>query len=229
MNNSKGFTLIELLIAITIVGVLAAITAPNLGFTNKPLQQATNQTLGILKQARSRAIVTTSIYQVMPTSTNQLSIKTAQARVCAASTQLTNAASNTDTILRVASVNGFAIGDWVLVDSSSTKKSIIATDPDTNTITLDQPLGSAAPINANVKLAISWINDASFSNEDLTLPQGITMSSTSWALCFNSRGIANQYNNAGSVVGSLTVNLADTSGKQNNIQVLQGGAVNANF
>lgn len=229
MENSKGFTMPELLVILAIIGIMSVIAGPQLLFANKPLQNGTNQLVGILKQTRSRAMVTTSIYRVKPTSATQLEVKTAQARACAGSTQLTQIANTNDTMLHVASVNSFGVGDQVIVGTSPNSNSVIATDPGTNIITLGQPLGSTQPINADVKLSVNWTSEPSFSNEDLTLPKEIQMNPTNWILCFDSRGIANQYNNSGIVNGDLTVTLTDTSGKQSNVNVLQGGVVSASF
>lgn len=229
MENAKGFTMIELLVILAIIGILAVTVGPQMLFANKSLQNATNQVSGIFKLTRTRAMVTTSIRRVKPTSATQISVQTAQARVCAASTQLTTAATSTDTVLRVASVNDFGIGDQVTVGSSSTNNSIIATDPSANTITLGQSLGSNQSINSDVNLSINWINDPAFSDEDLTLPQGIQMTSTNWMLCFDSRGIAKKYNSSVVANGDLTVTIKNTGNKQNDIKVLQGGAVNASF
>ncbi|MCU0537294.1 MAG: prepilin-type N-terminal cleavage/methylation domain-containing protein [Hydrococcus sp. Prado102] len=57
-KSSQGFTLLELIIISTIVGVLAAIAAPNwLGFFNRQqLNTANNQVYQAMRQAQSRAM-----------------------------------------------------------------------------------------------------------------------------------------------------------------------------
>jgi len=225
IENTKGFTLAELLVTLAIIGILAAFVGPQLVFANNPLEDGTNQVSGIFKQSRARAMVTTSILRVMPVSATQLSVQNARARVCAANTQLQSPALSTDTVLKVVSVAGFAVGDQVTVGSSSISN-VIATNPSTNQITLGQPLGSSQPVNTNVNLSIKWANDSSFSNNDLTLPQSVYFTPTNWILCFDSRGLATQYNNSGSIVNQdLNLTLKNSGGKPSTVQVLQGGAV----
>jgi Tfp pilus assembly protein FimT len=60
-----GTTLAEVLVAISIVGVLGAVTAPNILATGaKPLPDSVNRMAGQLKLARAKAISQTSAYRV---------------------------------------------------------------------------------------------------------------------------------------------------------------------
>jgi len=226
MKNYKGFTLPELLVTISIMGILAAVASPQLLFANNSIENGTNQIASIFKQSRARAIVANYIYRIQPTSTTRLSIQRGQARACTATTQLTSAALGTDILLHVVSAANFTVGDQVQVGTSSSNN-VIATDLNANTITLGQALGSYQPSNTSVNLLVNWVNDTTnFSTNDMTMPQGVYMTATNWTLCFNSRGIATQYDTSGNVVlQSLTVNLANTNGKTGSVQVLQGGAV----
>jgi prepilin-type N-terminal cleavage/methylation domain-containing protein len=61
----QGTTLAEVLVAIVVIGVLAAIAAPNVfSQGSKPLPDTVNQVAGVLRQARSMAIAQTSPIKV---------------------------------------------------------------------------------------------------------------------------------------------------------------------
>jgi prepilin-type N-terminal cleavage/methylation domain-containing protein len=71
-KNSTGFTLIESLIAISVLGVLTAIAAPNvMGMGTKPMRDSVNQASGQFRMARSKAIAQTSAYRIRFRPVNQ--------------------------------------------------------------------------------------------------------------------------------------------------------------
>lgn len=214
-HNPSGFTLIEVLVTIAIIGILVAATAPLVTGFNKPLQNATNQISGILKQARMRAIATTTAYRITPRSDNQgLIVEAATSRGCGSTTQLTQNAATADTTLNVATTRGFIIGDSILVGSDSTNNNIIGLDSATSRITIGAPLGTAQTTGSNIELVNNWRSGGlitGFSDEDLRLPQPqssifsriqqspeqqirLTSSPSTWRLCFDSRGTANLIN-----------------------------------
>jgi prepilin-type N-terminal cleavage/methylation domain-containing protein len=63
----RGVTLIEALVTISVVGVLAAVAAPNVTkIGSKPLPDSANQLAGVFRSARARAIAQTSPIKVRP-------------------------------------------------------------------------------------------------------------------------------------------------------------------
>jgi len=60
-----GFTIIELLVIIAIIGILAAIAAINLRPLHNEARAAANDFAATVKQARGRAMVTTSAYRLV--------------------------------------------------------------------------------------------------------------------------------------------------------------------
>ena len=70
--STRGFTLIELMVAVTVLGVLAVISAPYLGdfVLNARLRDASQQLRAALVQARSEAITRNAEIDVVPNSPN---------------------------------------------------------------------------------------------------------------------------------------------------------------
>ena len=83
-RNVRGFSLVELLIVLAVVGVVLAIAALNLRPLGAPLDQAANGLAGSLRQARTKAMATTSAYRVRPTSPTR--VITERANRCGADT-----------------------------------------------------------------------------------------------------------------------------------------------
>ncbi len=212
VQPSEGFTLIEALVTIAIIGVLAALVGPGLFAVNKPLQNATNQVSGIFKQVRLRAIATTTAYRVRPNPTNNraLIVEASNTRGCGSTTQLTDAAVSTDRTLKVTSVRGFFVGDLLEIGSDSTNNNVVAIDPPNSRITIGNDLDTAQAVGARVQLANNWRSGdliTSFTTDDLTLPgpqtgafrgnpdQEVRVSAAApnWLLCFDSRGVASQF------------------------------------
>ena len=142
VSNCRGFTLFELLIVLAVLGTLIGMAALNLRALDSPLQNGTSQLLGFLKQVRAKAIATTLVYKVEPSSTTQLITKYAES--CSALTMTTDA-----------------------------------------DLTLD-------------------------------LPKGVSLTSTTWSVCFNTRGLADN---------NITVTLMDSKGKTKTVEVFLGGGV----
>ena len=229
MRNSKGFTLTESLAVVTIFGVLAAISAPVILWFNKPLQNASNQTAGIFKQARMRAIATTSSLRITPdpqSPTTKFKVEASKTRGCAAKTELTELAEGDQRELKVVSTQGFFAGDKIKVGADTSNNNIVATD--SSTITLGEDLGTNQQIDTDVEVINDWVNDGSFFVGDLILPTEIKMTSslTNWKLCFDSRGIANLDNASGVVNGNLTITLKNIKDdKKRDVKIFQGGKI----
>jgi prepilin-type N-terminal cleavage/methylation domain-containing protein len=66
-QSVQGFTLIEALVTISVVGVLAAIAAPNILAMGSPsLPDTTNRIAGQFRSARAKAISQTSLFRIRP-------------------------------------------------------------------------------------------------------------------------------------------------------------------
>jgi prepilin-type N-terminal cleavage/methylation domain-containing protein len=196
--DSAGFTLIELLSVVGLMGVLAVMTGPMLLWANKPLQNGTNQTAGIFKQVRMRAIVTTSTYRVRPYCNDapnniQFGGRTSQTAACSdrdptridvqaattgactpPATTLTTASAAANGTLSLASVRGFSINDQVQVGTDTTVYQIASVQPLNSRITLSPVLTQAASVGSAVtQVADSnrWRYDPNFPKADTTLPQ----------------------------------------------------------
>jgi prepilin-type N-terminal cleavage/methylation domain-containing protein len=66
-QSLQGFTLIEAMVTIAIVGVLAAIAAPNiLAVGNNPLPDTTSRIAGQFRSARAKAISQTALFRIRP-------------------------------------------------------------------------------------------------------------------------------------------------------------------
>ncbi len=61
-----------MLIVLGMMGILMGIGATNLAVLDNPLQNATNEVAGFLKQARARAVSSSTAYRVYPTNARQL-------------------------------------------------------------------------------------------------------------------------------------------------------------
>jgi type IV fimbrial biogenesis protein FimT len=67
-QSVQGFTLIEALVTISVVGVLAAIAAPNITSTgSNPLRDSSNRLASQLRLTRAKAIAQTSAYRIRAT------------------------------------------------------------------------------------------------------------------------------------------------------------------
>jgi prepilin-type N-terminal cleavage/methylation domain-containing protein len=249
---ATGFSLMEVMTAIAVLGVLTALGAPLLFGFNKPLQNATAQMEGVFKQARMRAISTTSAYRVRLISPTQVTVEAASTRGCEATTQLTAIANASDTQITVTSTRGFAIGDRINV-GSLTNLDVTSIDEGLRQIGLGAPISSSQPMDALIELTNNWRQGAlitGITEEDLTLPKArnhqeqirltttTTGLPTNWNLCFNSRGIANLFDTSTGrpIPGSLTLNVfrANANGTQvagaptGQVTILQGGGVVSN-
>jgi prepilin-type N-terminal cleavage/methylation domain-containing protein len=252
----QGFTQLEMVVTLAILGVFSALAGPQMFSVSKPLQNGTNQLAGILKQVRMRAIVTTTAYRVRPAADRRsLIVERATTSGCGAATTITANVADTATVLPVASVQGFFLDDELQVGTDGTNNRINGINP--GTISLSAPLGTAQPAGSLIGLTNNWRSDASATGiaaEDLALPrprnsffggfndQQATevqvVGPTDWAICFNSRGIAQRFNTTTGqpVAEDLAIPLqrfntvsGTAIGQGSQVTVLQGGALTYRF
>ncbi|AFY38579.1 hypothetical protein Lepto7376_2289 [[Leptolyngbya] sp. PCC 7376] len=233
-NQDQGFTLLELLVALAIIGILSAITTPLVLWANKPLQNATYQAAGIFSQGRSRAIATTSSIRIQPDPSDpdhSLIVEASDTRSCDPNTtQLTGAVPTTGNQLTVVSTNGFAAGDRLKVGDDETENVVLTTDSSTSVLTLGQPLGTSQASGEAVEIISTWTSDKTFFQEDMTLPDTVTIASNlnNWVLCFDSRGIASVSDDTGITTDDLEITLiSEQSAKEGKITVFQGGLIDS--
>lgn len=67
-RSRQGFSLLELLITLGVLGIVMGIAALNLRPLSGDLETAANEVIGMFRQARARAMTTTSAYRITPTS-----------------------------------------------------------------------------------------------------------------------------------------------------------------
>ena len=77
-RRKQGFSLVELLVVLSIMAIGLSIAALNLRPLSAPLKSATNGVAGTFRQARTKAMSTTSAYRVSPSSTTRLIVETAK-------------------------------------------------------------------------------------------------------------------------------------------------------
>lgn len=71
----SGFTIIELLVIISIIGILASIAALNVRPLHNEARAAANDFAGSVKQARGRAMVTTSAYRLVYVAPDRVAVE----------------------------------------------------------------------------------------------------------------------------------------------------------
>ncbi len=84
MHGHRGFTLYELLVVVAIMGLSLAIGSLYLEPMETPLQSGAIQMEAFFRQARLRAMATTSAYRVAPSDASNLAAE--RAATCSAST-----------------------------------------------------------------------------------------------------------------------------------------------
>jgi prepilin-type N-terminal cleavage/methylation domain-containing protein len=72
MKNQAGYTLTELLVTMSLLSVMSGFAFVNLLDLSNPARSAASEISGFLKQARARALSTTSAYTVSASSTDTL-------------------------------------------------------------------------------------------------------------------------------------------------------------
>lgn len=103
INDISGFTLTEMLVAISLMSILMAIGVYNMRNLNRPLTTTSAEVSALFKQARAKAIGTTSAYFV--TAANDEQIVTSQGTNCADGTPTLDAALSLDLPLGVRMTN----------------------------------------------------------------------------------------------------------------------------
>ena len=73
--KERGFTILEMIVTMGILAVVMGIAVANIKKFDDPLNDASNQVVGFFKQARAKAISTTSAYTVYPISATRLGTK----------------------------------------------------------------------------------------------------------------------------------------------------------
>jgi prepilin-type N-terminal cleavage/methylation domain-containing protein len=257
-GSALGFTQLELVVAMAILAIFATLATVQMFSVSKPLQNATNQLAGILKQVRMRAIVTTSAHRLRLTTDNRgFIVERAATRGCGSTALLATDADAGDTLLRLSSVQGFFVDDELRVGTDLVTNNVIAVSPGANTITLGTPLGTNQVASSVVELANNWQSDTlatGFAAADLSLPQprnpifgGFNESQTTevrvvapagWTLCLDSRGVAQQFNIATGqpIPGNLNITLQRFNtvtnmplGNQSQVLIQRGGALSYEF
>ena len=75
MNKEDGFSILEILVTFSMVGILTGIAVSNLRTLENPVFTGANQVMGFVKQARAKAIATTSAYTIYPSSSTTISAR----------------------------------------------------------------------------------------------------------------------------------------------------------
>ena len=75
MNRQSGYSAIEMLTTLAVIGIVAGVITINLEPAEAPLQTGSRLVEGLLLQARSSAIATTSAYRVVPEGDRHLVIE----------------------------------------------------------------------------------------------------------------------------------------------------------
>ncbi len=141
-DRAAGMSMIELLVVIALLGVMLLIGGLYLKPMEQPVHSAGQMLEGLLTETRAKAVATTTVHRVRPTS-----------------------------------------DDFILVESAATCSSG------------------------------AWTADDRLS---LQLPRDVTLSDTTWSVCFTSRGIASQ---------NLVMTLDHPEYEPEQLEVMVGGAV----
>ncbi|KJH72233.1 pilus assembly FimT family protein [Aliterella atlantica] len=83
-KNNEGFTLIELLVIISLIGIMAAFSAPYINFGVNPLKDTTNRVASTFKLMRVKAMSQTSAYRIKQATSTTLKIE--RNKLCSDST-----------------------------------------------------------------------------------------------------------------------------------------------
>ncbi len=78
-RRTNGFTLVELMVVVAILGVVLGIGFMNLRTLSGDLKNTANHVAGAFKQARAKAMATTSAYRVVKKSARRLELEYANA------------------------------------------------------------------------------------------------------------------------------------------------------
>lgn len=133
-----GFTMIELLVIIAIIGILAAIGFINLRPLHNEARAAANDFAGTAKQARGRAVATTSAYRLVYVAPDRVAVEW---RTTCGGTETWTSEERFDLVLRDGTtVEGVADGTELLCFTS---RGITDVSP---TVTFRDALGRTATI-----------------------------------------------------------------------------------
>lgn len=167
---TRGVTLTEVLVTIVVVGVLAAIAAPNVTkLGSKPLPDTVNQVAGLFRSARSKAIAQTLPIKIKPS--GRLAVPSGTS-TGGNNYQLEVWKPDPTQAVSTYSLSCNSETGWVL-DSALTQQ--YATSSQSK---LTFPLSSAYPYSPLITLLSTKVDST------------VLSSPTSWEICFNPRGIA---------------------------------------
>lgn len=101
MHKIQGFTLIELMVTIAVLAIIAGMAAPSFGnmMTQQNLKKSTNELIGVLQEARSKAV-----------------LERRNVKIELKSVEAARRVENTDTVL-----NWIPYGSTTLLPSSATE------------------------------------------------------------------------------------------------------------
>lgn len=145
MRNERGFTIFELIVVMALSGIMAGIAIMNLNALSNPSENAAASLLGLFKQARARAISSTSAYFIVPTSSTQI--------VTQSGVNCADPAPVTDTTLSLNLPAGASLGatNWVVCFTSrglsDSNTQVVVNDIHSQSRTIEVFLGGSVQLS----------------------------------------------------------------------------------
>jgi prepilin-type N-terminal cleavage/methylation domain-containing protein len=144
-DAESGFTIVELLVTFAIISVLSGIAVMNLNALSNSSENAAASLVGLLKQARARAIASTSAYFVVPISSTSI--------VTRSGTTCSDASPVDDPTLTLQLASGATLGStsWSVCFTSrglsDSNTEIVVNDIHSHSLTVEVFLGGGVQIN----------------------------------------------------------------------------------
>jgi prepilin-type N-terminal cleavage/methylation domain-containing protein len=145
--STQGFSLLELLVILAVIGILAGVAALSLNRLENPLNTASSTTAGLLKQARAKAMATTSGYRVKPDDNQKLNVQSAINCSVTTSTDWTDEPSLTLELPKEVTINTGWSTCFNSRGLSTNAQTLTLTHTDGRTQTLDIFVGGAVQEN----------------------------------------------------------------------------------